>query len=134
MGGEGLVELRQVCEYGQPVGHLVFDHVFGVQQRRDPEVTLRRAERQLVVYVDVVLLQAGEVNEVGPEVVYESAERESIPPGRGHVLHLHPRIAVSHPLAPQLQRLHPALLTHGDLLRQLIQHRQHILSALHSGN
>lgn len=60
------------------------------------------------------------LHEIRSEVVYECAEGEAVPPGSGHVLHPDPGVAVGHPLAPQLQRLHASLLTH--LYRLLLQH------------
>lgn len=60
------------------------------------------------------------LHEIRSEVVYERAEGEAVPPGGGHVLHPDAGVAVGHPLAPQLQRLHASLLTHR--YRLLLQH------------
>lgn len=58
---EGLIELREVGENGQSIGHRARRHVLGIQERRDPEMLLGRSESQLVVPVHIVLVQAVEV-------------------------------------------------------------------------
>ena len=58
---ERLVVLRDVCEDGEPVRHLVLHHVLRVQQRRDAQVLLRHAEGKGVVLQHVLLLQGGEL-------------------------------------------------------------------------
>lgn len=58
---ESLVELREVGENGQSIGHRAGRHVLGVEERRDAEMLLGRSESQLVVPVHIVLVQAVEV-------------------------------------------------------------------------
>lgn len=53
---ESLVELREVGENGQSIGHRAGRHVLGVQERRDAEMLLGRSESQLVVSVHIVLV------------------------------------------------------------------------------
>ena len=60
-GGEHLVELRQVRQDGEAVGHGAFDHVLWIEQRRNAQVLFGNREGQLVVLVDVERRQAGEI-------------------------------------------------------------------------
>lgn len=55
--GERLVELRKVRQNGQPIWNWKFDHVFWLQQGRNPQVLFCDRERQLVVVVDVVFVE-----------------------------------------------------------------------------
>lgn len=52
-GGKRLIVLRQVCEYRQPIGHLVRGHIGGIQQCGNAQLRLCNTERQLVVVEDV---------------------------------------------------------------------------------
>ena len=74
---------------------------------------LRHTERQLVVAQHVVRVEAGEVDELGAEVVDDGAEAEAAAPAGGHVKDGHAGVALGDLAAPGLQGLgalhrHPA--------------------------
>lgn len=57
MGSKALVILRQVGEDGEPVGHLVGQHIGRIEQGGDAQALLGYSEGELVVLVYVVLVQ-----------------------------------------------------------------------------
>jgi len=58
---ESLVELREISENRQPIGHRAGSHIFRVQKGGNPEVLLGCSEGQLVVPIHIILVQAVEV-------------------------------------------------------------------------
>lgn len=101
-------------------------------------MSLCYSEGQFIVAIDVMLVQAIKItggkkllirlyfsltfikiletfldlHEIRSEVMDQSTESKAIPPGCGHVLHLHPRIAFGHSSAPYLQSLCSSFLAH----------------------
>lgn len=65
LGSEALVILRQVCENGEAIWHLVGEHIGRIEQWRDSQAFLGYSEGELIVLVNVVLVQLVKVTARG---------------------------------------------------------------------
>jgi len=105
-----MVELWYIGHYGELVRHICVEHVLRIQQAWDAKLILSHLVGQGIVLQDVLLAQAVIVDQGRPEVVDQSAKRETILPRTIHVQDVHIIIRVGHSATPDLQRSHSSTL------------------------
>ena len=101
-----MVELGDVGDDGPPVQQPPVNHVGGLKQSRDVELSLCQAEGHLTVLIRLTDIKAVELYEVGSEPGDDGAEGESITPGGGEVSDGDPGVSLRDLTAPLLEPCH----------------------------
>ena len=104
-----MIELRDVGDDGPPVQQPHVDHVRGLQQRRNFQLSFSQAEGHLAVVEGAVDVQTVELDEVGPEPGDDGTEGEARPPGGGEVGDVDPGVAGGDLATPLVQGGHSGL-------------------------
>ena len=99
-----VVELGDVGDDAKLVRDVSVQHVLWVEEAGNAELLLSHPVGEGVVPQHVLPAQAGELDELRPEVVDEGAEGEPVPPAGVHVDDVDILVGVRHPTTPDLRK------------------------------